>query len=151
MNAAKRNIFASGVPTAPDVRKLHEQFGVPKEGTVVSNEELEECIRVDRKSFRFKTVFGSWRKRLAKDHNVLLVAIAGEGYKVADPTERINWCASKARHGRKAIVVAATVADATDTRRLTMDQQVVRTQVMSGITMLQQAAQLAPRKPKQIT
>jgi hypothetical protein len=151
MNATKRNIFASGVPTAPDVRKLHEHFGVPKEGVIVAYVDIEECIGVDRNSYRFKTVFHSWRKRLAKDHNVLLVAIAGEGYQVADPSQRIIWCASKARHGRKSIVIAATVADATDTMRLTMDQQAVRMQVMSGITMLQQAAQLAPRKPKQIT
>lgn len=111
-------VFNSGVPTEPDVRKLMDAFGAMQEGAVISYADISAIIGSPSKSFRFATVVNAWRKRLYREQNVVLCAVAGVGLKVADPDLRVNLAGAKYKSGIRHIRRAGDVSASTDRARL---------------------------------
>lgn len=116
-----------GIPTEIDVRKLVEQFGVPKEGAKITWEELEETLEMDRSVQRFRTVTNAWRKKLFREHGLLVKAIGmGEGLEIATPSQRIDVSSRQFKHGMRRIRRASHIAISTDRGRLSEDEKRVQ-------------------------
>jgi hypothetical protein len=145
-----KTLFGSGMPTAPDVRRIEEAVGVPAEGDVIAWSRLEEITSNYRNSHRFGAVIHAWRRKLEREHNVFLVAEAGKGLKAATPDERIAWAAAKVRTGRRAIVRGSAVAATTDAHRLGKDAVAVRSFLVDVPARLRLAEQCAPKTVKRV-
>ena len=148
--SAKTNLFFGGVPTAPDVKKLDEAIGLPSEGMLIQYEKLESIIGCGRDASRYATVVHAWRKRLWNEHNLLLIAVEGEGLKVANPAERVETAAKKAKHGKRAIMVASVIALRTEPERLTAPQRETRAWLADVPSRLRLAEQVAPKPVRRI-
>lgn len=122
----KSILFFGGVPTAPDVDILLKHYKQPQEGAILKYEDIASIVKLDSSTSRFKTVLNSWRKRLFRDYNILMIPEPGIGLKNSTPSERINCAGSKMKTGRKMIFRSSTVAVTTDTDRLTSDEKIVR-------------------------
>lgn len=102
---AKCTQFVSGIPTDPDVRKLMEAFGKPSDGA------------------RYRTVTTAWRKKLHREHNIIVLADPGVGFKVATPDERVESGHSKMRTGQRITKRAFQVIGSTDLARVTPENR----------------------------
>ncbi len=87
----KSNLFFGGIPTAPDVDALIQEFEVPKVGTLISYSNVSKVIGVLKDKSRFKTVTGVWRKHLYAEYNIYMKAIMNEGFMAMSPSERITF------------------------------------------------------------
>jgi hypothetical protein len=112
------NIFGAGVPTEPDVKRMIDKFGVPKEGTLIRYEQIEKVIGIEKATHRFRTVIHAWRKRMHADHNVVFIAVENQGLKAADPSERVTAASGKVRMGFRCIRRGSVIARTTDVVRL---------------------------------
>lgn len=124
-----QSLFVGGIPTAPDVERLEQRFGVPKEGEFVPYKALAEVIGMHdpddkagiartRASSRFNTVVHAWRNKLRRQYNVEMKAVPGEGYQVETPSERITDSARRTKLGLRQVNRAANKAARTDRERL---------------------------------
>lgn len=120
---SESTLYLGGVPTKPDVDKLREKFGVPKEGQVVEFSEIEETIGVHRRSPRFNTVVQSWRKALDREHNVVFGPERGVGLVCLPPDDRIELAVHKRKVGVRMIGRAGRFASFTDKARLTPENK----------------------------
>lgn len=111
--------FMRGVPTDLDVRRLEERFGIPEEDVIITWDEIEQELAVPKNSFRFKSVLTAWRKKLEREHNIIMIAVPKQGIKAANPDDRLTYASKKMKSGKKFIVRASTIATLTDEKRLT--------------------------------
>jgi len=116
--SGKTNVFFGGVPTAPDVKKLMDHFGVPEENVLLNWTEIEEVIGEEKGSSRFTSVTGAWRKKLRKDHNIEMIPEIGKGLKAANPHERVDLAGGLIHKATNSIKRSISVADKTDVTRL---------------------------------
>ena len=123
MAARETCVFGGGVPTAPDVKRLIDEIGVPSEGDVVKYSVISKVIGTDRKAYRWGTVVSAWKKRLYKEHNLVLIAEENVGFRVCDPSERIDVSRRKVRSGFRAVRIGSDVAGKTDRWRLSVDEK----------------------------
>lgn len=116
----KRNtlVFSGAVPTEPDVRKISEAIGVPEEGALIAKTEISDITGLEADTYRWKTVVTAWRKKLYREHNVVLVAVPREGYRVADPLARVMLSGSKLKSGLRHVKRAGDITGRTDQKRL---------------------------------
>lgn len=113
------SLFLNGIPYAIDLKKLDDEFGVPSEGQSFGYQALAKCIGYPVDSSRYKGVIDAWRKKLLKNHNVLLLPIGQkQGLKVAAPNERIDYAGAQVDRGRSHLRKATLVSGTTDTHRL---------------------------------
>lgn len=89
-------VFFGGLPTAIDVKKLEDRFGVPEEGTLIRHADIEACIGVKWRTPRYTTVLNAWRKKLESPHNLHTAVEPGEGLKILTADEavdvrRVDW------------------------------------------------------------
>ena len=115
-------VFSGGIPTAPDVTHLIEDIGIPDEGSVIEYGRVEELINSVRRAFRFKTVTHAWRKRLEREHGVLLVAVPNVGFKAACPTDRLSVSHSYYKQSIRRAMRCSDIAGTTDRKRLNDDE-----------------------------
>ncbi len=99
-----------GMPTDVDVERLHKEIGVPEVGSVVSYERLEEVLHISRKKNRFLTVVYAWSRSLDRAHNIVLKAVANEGYKALDNVGRVEESARRYKAGLRRIHKAGSIA-----------------------------------------
>lgn len=142
----KTMIFGGGVPTAPDVKKLVDSIGIPKEGDVVAYTQLEKLLRLNRDSFRFRTVLNAWKRKLFAENNVLMTSVPTVGYKAADPSERIVDSKSRVRSGFKKVKMGSVVAGSTDRARLSDDEKSQQTKLAMIHGQILLAQKTAPRE-----
>ena len=110
--------FVDGIPTAPDVARLMEEYKLPAVGTVITHLSIEEILRQSRKTCRYKSVTHIWRKKLYRDHNIILGPVKGVGFKSLDPEERVVLVGSKHKKGIRQLKGAHAIANCTDTSKL---------------------------------
>lgn len=139
-------IFGGGVPTAPDVKKIVDSIGIPKEGAVVKYTQLERLLHLKRDSFRFRTVLNAWKRKLFAENNVLMTAVPTVGYKAADPSERIVESKSRVRSGFKKVKMGSVVAQATDRARLSDDEKIQQTKLAMIHGQILLAQKTAPKE-----
>jgi hypothetical protein len=117
-------VFSAGVPTAPDVDKLVSVFGDLPEGRVIQWAEIEQATGLFRGTNRFGTVVDAWRKRIERDSNIILGAVAGTGLKVLDRRERCELGGAKLKSGLRSTRRGGAVVAKTD--RTGLPAEVVR-------------------------
>lgn len=119
--------IVNGIPVRPDVRKLEEKYGVPKEGQLITYADVAAEIKAEPGSDRFKTVTASWRKRLRTEHNVELDPVGNAtGFVALAPSERIEKSVRNYGQANRKQRRAGVLAALTDRDRLTPDQQRVQ-------------------------
>lgn len=110
-------LFRGGVPTAPDVRRLVEAFGVPEEGALIPYTEIEKVLGYERKSCRGNTVLWTWRRQLLREHNVMM-GTRPEGLVALTPAERVSVGKTKIGHGLRGVRRGSVLLETTDRARL---------------------------------
>lgn len=137
------SIFRAGVPTAPDVRKLIDAFGVPSEGTLISYHAVEEVIGCRPGTCRFNTVTHCWRKQLLKLHNVV-IGVEDKQFKALSPPERVSRGSQFIKVALRSVRRNSSMIDATDRSRLTPElRQEADHLVMCSASMLMAARRAA--------
>lgn len=111
-----------GLPTDLDVRMLQEKFGVPQEGDLIPYLLISECLKKGRETSRWKSVVGAWRKKLERDHNLVLKAIKNQGFKVCDPRDRLDVFGRKFKGGLRQVSRATLGAARTSRKGLTPEE-----------------------------
>jgi hypothetical protein len=146
MNETNNGFFNGGIPTEPDVRKLMDAFGVPNEGALFSHESISRIIECDPKSHRYRSVTTAWRKKLEHEHNVVLIAVPGIGYKVGTPDDRVEHGHGKLRSGQRITRRAYRVIGTTDLSRATPANRKQAERDLSVAKAIMTAARIESRK-----
>ena len=118
----KSNLFFGGIPTAPDVDALIEEFGVPEIGVLVSYSKVSEVIGVSKDKSRFKSVTGAWRKHLYAEYNVFMKAIMNDGFMAMSPSERITFGSKGMKRKVKGMNKIIDILGATPKNDLSKDE-----------------------------
>lgn len=135
-----------GLPTKIDVDKLMELFKQFKEGDIIPYIAVEQHGSITRHTGRYGSVVSSWRRRLMREENVLLIAVANEGYRIAPPAERMNYSANQTFQGRRRIMRASVIASATDPGRLSDEHKRLRDHLQALPARLRLAELTAPKQ-----
>lgn len=117
--------FAGGVSTEPEVNELLDKLGIPKPGDEIPYSKVEAVIGVSRGQNRWQSVTNRWRKKLERDHNLILKAIANQGYRVLTNSERVMHSSKQFDGGVKRVTKAIVVAQKTD--RIDLSEEEKRT------------------------
>lgn len=94
-------VHFGGIPTDVDVRKLVDEFGKPAVGSEITHEQIEQVLRIERASNRYKTVVSAWRKRLIDSHGIVMGAVAGVGYRSLNEAEQMDAGFLSIKHGAR--------------------------------------------------
>lgn len=132
--------FASGIPTAPDVKNLRTFFGVLKVGDILSYSDISETIKCAKGSFRWVSVVMAWRKELYRELNIVLIPESGIQYKVADSSERVHLSSAKYKGSLRGIVRAGDVASKTSNDGLSPEELRAKDHVVRSSATLRLAA-----------
>lgn len=100
-----------GRSTAPDVTKLIESVGTPTRGSVVTYEQIEAILGMDRRSSRFRTVVSSWRRRVLRETGVNATCEMNVGFRFQDAASQAMVVGHGLRKGMRTIFRAAVVSD----------------------------------------
>lgn len=114
-------IFLGGLPTGPDIAKLVDAYGIPAVGDRIEWKQIEGVLGLKRTEHRFKTIVGQWRRKLYRDHNVVLAPgddMRGIGLEALNPEKRINLAAAGFKAGARKINRASELAVRTDQKEL---------------------------------
>lgn len=141
-------VFKGGEPTDIDVKKLLDVFGVPREGTFISYDDISACIDIDRSKNRWKSIVYAWLAKMDREHNLFFKAIPNEGYNVLDGSGRVDLSGRKYKGGLKKIVKASSIAARTDRKSLSSDETKFCDHVQKTGAFLKQQADLASRQLK---
>ncbi len=114
----KSNLFFGGIPTAPDVDALIEEFGVPEIGVLISYSNISKVIGVPKDKNRFKSVTDAWKKRLDIKHNVIIEAIRNNGFKALSPSGRVGLGSRQIKSAVKKINNTTRILVRTDKKNL---------------------------------
>lgn len=116
------HLFEGALPTEPDVKRLLERYGVPLVGQFFPYREVAEVIKSAEGSVRFRTVTMAWRKLIEREHRLLLRAITGRGFEVADARAKLMESGTKFKGGLRKVKRAAAVSSLIDRAELTSDE-----------------------------
>lgn len=109
-----------------DIRSIMKKFPVSqlKEGKLISHEQLEEILGINRNSNRYKGIVFAWKNKMLNEYNRLLGSVRGEGYKLLDPHDRVSYSFRLQVSGIKKLEKCYNCAKTTDTSRL--DEEDIR-------------------------
>ncbi len=138
--------IVNGIPTAPDVQALIDEFPSIAEGDFIPYGDIEEIIKVEHGSGRFISVTTAWRKKLFQEQNLLLKAVPGEGYQVLDPAGRVDFSGKKFVSGLRFVKRAGTVAGMTERSFLTTEQTKTLDHIVNTAAMIKLTSNLEARK-----
>ena len=117
---AKSRVFFGGVPTAPEVRLLREKYGVPPEGIVIPQEEVESLIGCPRTSHRYRTITNAWRKGLYRETlGACFIGLQEGSFLTLPPQGRVDRAWRKTKSGFKGFRNAVSLLTTTERSRLT--------------------------------
>lgn len=88
----KQRLFFGGVPTAIEVNKLLATFSTAEVGRIITHEEIEALVGVERamNESRYRTITTRFMNKLFAQYNIRLHALRGVGYRVLSPNERVD-------------------------------------------------------------
>ena len=138
--------FNRGIPTDVDVRKLEERFGVPAPGDMIGYDDITDTLKVGRDQNRWRSVVVAWRKKLDREHNILLKAVSNEGFRAMDGHARVDFSGRTYKGGLRRIVKAATIAARTDSAGLTPGELKTRDFIQNAGAVIRGAAATAARQ-----
>lgn len=143
----KNLVYLGGIPTDMDVDLLDKAFK-PKEGDIISYEEISAVIKLKKTDNRWNTIVNRWRKKLGREKNLILSSIRGEGYECLNSSKRVGYASGKYKSGLKLVVKAANVAAATNRAGLNEEELRVCDHVQNTGAQLKLAAAVAARQLK---
>lgn len=91
-------LYLGGIPTEPDVTMLMRKYQIYEPGMEITYEDIEDLLEVTRKTTRFKTVTGAWRRRILRQFNEDLSPRVGK-FVVLHPHERVTKQGGRIRTG----------------------------------------------------
>lgn len=138
-------MFFGGLPTKVEVDALMGVAEAYGEGETIPYELIEEAIKVSRRTHRGASIVASWKRRMFREKNCLLLANNGKGYRKADPKERMSKSSSLVTAGRRRIMRAATVAASTEAHRLDDEGKKLREHIQAIPARLRLAELCAPK------
>ena len=139
-------IYRGKLPTELDYVKLEQVLGVPYEGQLITYERLEEILGMNRQTSRFRSVVGAWRRKLAKEHNLVFKAVAGRGLECADNHSRVSLCARQHNSGLRHIARSSILAARTSRTGLPPEEVRVLDHIQNCGAQLRLAAATAARQ-----
>ena len=148
MMAGKPVSFVTGIPTAPTIERLRKRFGVPAPGTLLSYTDIAEVAETEVHSHRFNSVVTAYRKKLYRESNIVLRAVANEGYEVLDSHGRVHEFTRGFKSGIIKTRRAADMAVATDETGLSEEEKRTRLFVFNTAGTLQLAVATAAKQLK---
>jgi hypothetical protein len=107
-------IYTGGIPTEPEVNSLFEEIGVPEIGQVITYIEVERIIGATRKQSRWGSVVTAWRKRLERQHNILLKCPGDHTFRAMTAEERIADGIQRIKQGMKQAIRGAYIISTTN-------------------------------------
>jgi hypothetical protein len=107
-----------GVTTLPEVQIMTDAYQELREGDEILYADIAEKICEQVRSHRYMTIVTSWRKKLFKNQNIILIPDDGKKYIVASPHQRVTVSANKAKIGMRHISRSSIIAATTDRSRL---------------------------------
>lgn len=121
---SETNIFSGGVPTAPDVKRLRDNFpdNTLQVGQQVKYGEVEKILGCSKHSYRFKTVTFRWRRLVEKESNVIIGTDTGKGFVILDDHQKLSLSGSKLRTAARFAKRSYIVAGHINRRNLTDDE-----------------------------
>jgi len=140
------NLFLGGTPTEPDVERIVAKFGTPKIHDLITWADLESLLVLPRTKCRFRVVVGAWRKKLYREQNIVMEAVAGVGVKVLDPHQRIDFSGRRYRNHVRGVGRAGRIAELTDIGGLTPDELRVRDSLCRGVSAIRLAVSTAAKQ-----
>lgn len=123
VETAKLIPYRKGIPTKLDVERLIAKFGVPAIGSTINYADIEEVLGCNRKSHRFGTVTNAWRKRLDREHNLILAGNREGAFEVLPPHRRVNYASSGFKQGLRKVTRAADIAVRTSVEALNAEER----------------------------
>lgn len=142
---AKDQMFFKGIPTDIDLDKLRVRFAVPAPGTIITYQEIESALGISKGSHRFKTVVCAWRRKLDREHNILMKAQVGIGLVSLDGHGRIDTASRTHVQGLKKIRKSGEIAARTGDEDLTPEEKRARDHTISVSASLILAAKTAAK------
>lgn len=115
-------VYGRGIPTAIDTDKLYKALGTPIPGTMITFEEFENILELDKNSSRFHTVLNAWRNRLKRENNLIFRSIRNVGLEACNSHTRVEIAARMHGSAIKQIVASSDIVSSTNTENLT-DQE----------------------------
>jgi hypothetical protein len=81
-------VFTGGVPYSVDVNRLIESFPADglEEGRVITHEELEASVGLQRGAQRYYGVINSWISKIKSETGIFMVWEQGDGVRVLAPS-----------------------------------------------------------------
>jgi hypothetical protein len=138
--------FVNGRPTKPDVDRLMAAFGQRKrDGSVLKHEEVESVIHEERRSSRYRTVVGAWRKRMVEESGVLIDGrkTRGEGYRFLTAGEMVVYGISEVSQATRKIGRGARAVGLAPDEELTAAERMKRDHVASHMSFLMRSMRAA--------
>ena len=147
-------VFLGNVPIRTDVLLLAYTFQDMSEGALITHEQIEEVLGINRNSNRYRSVVAAWKEEQFDGHNIFLISARSVGYQIANPDERIQYCQSQKKKGAKCFAKIHEIAQKTDINRLSTEHRkelyLLLTDVSSRLRQLEnlkEAAKIAVKKP----
>lgn len=106
--------YFKGIPTKVDVDKLIKHIGIPDVGKKILYEEINEILGIEKTNNRWFTVVTTWRKKLFRDHNVVLEAVPNQYFLCLSANERVSFASKKINTGKKIIFKGIRIAQSSD-------------------------------------
>jgi hypothetical protein len=138
--------FNGGISTEPEVNDLIEQIGIPVPGDQISYLRISEIIKVKKGTSRWSSVVSAWRKKLERQHNVILGAVPNEGYEVLSNSGRVNLGGKFFKESLRRMGRAVKVVTSTDRAGLSDDEVKAAEHIQKTGASLRLAAQTAARQ-----
>jgi len=113
-----------GVPTAPDVRALREEYpeSEMEPGDIATYEEVAALIDVEIDSHRYETVTGKWRDCVFADTGIVIGRSRGRFYMLSE-SEKLQHAGGKIRSGVRSVRKGGRVAAVVDAAALTSEER----------------------------
>lgn len=136
--------FFGGIPTDVDVEMITKAIGVPKVGDKVTYAQIESVLRLKRTENRFITVVSAWRRKMDREHNLLMKAIPGMAFEVLDASGRVDLSSKVFKQALKRTGKAVAIAARTDRKELTEEEKKVCDHIQrTGATLRLEASKAA--------
>lgn len=142
-----QSMYFGGVPTDPDIRRIREEYPDEQlaEGDFIPYSAIEQVIRCEKGSNRYKTVTNRWRGLVEKENQIVIGTRPGEGFVVLTDAEKVDMSGGKlrtaVRQTRRSIVVGSMV----DRRKLDPAQKARLAHIEAVNARLAETARLASK------
>lgn len=134
------------MPMKIEVDALMQLLSDHGEGSVIEYAAIESAIGVSKDSNRGRGIIASWKRRAMRERSILLVAIPGNGYEVADSNGKLTFGASEVKSANRKIVRAGVVAETADPTKLDDEGRRLRDHLRTLPVRLRLAELLAPKR-----